>query len=420
MRAAVLAVALAACKYEGEFPCTQTEECRTADNAGNCEREGWCSVHDDTCDSGRRFDETAGDGLARQCVAGPEGCEAWMPHYFRPCGLPPPSGNLSLNGFYLFNTTEGTLTELATMTTIPQPSTVIDGVRYLSVQDVTMTSASQLRLVGQLPIVIAAWGSMMINGTIDAGSHSGGGGGGNGPGHDPTECASNRPGDGMDASDVGGGGGGGGGALGKGGDGGLGAKGGAKVVAVPQTIRGGCTGGRSGNAGAQAVAPAMADTNASGGKGGGALVLSARLSMTIDGDIASSGEGGAGSPMGARCGGGGGGSGGLIAIESPTVSVHGTVVAAGGGGGGVAPTTAAGQKGRDGALLGAAGGIPVTGCSGTGGAGSTSPSDDGGQGGTGTCGGAGGGGAAGWVLVFAQNFDQVGAMFVPAPKQNPF
>ncbi|HUS32648.1 MAG TPA: hypothetical protein VMZ53_29305 [Kofleriaceae bacterium] len=414
MRAAVLAVALLACKYDGEFPCTQTDECRTADNAGNCEQAGWCSLHDDTCDSGRRFDETAGDGLAKKCVAGPQGCEDWHPHFFKPCGLPAPSGNLTFNGYYKYDTTDGTLTDLVTMATIPQPSVVIDGVRFLSVQDVTASSASSIALVGNKPLVIAAWGSMVINGLIDASSQ-----GDAGPGANPNGGC-NAPTLGADATATTPGGGGGGAALqGNGGNGGGGAAGATKE-SMPMTIRGGCRGGNSGAAGPGAVSPATADTHARGGMGGGALVLSSRLSLTIDGSVTAGGEGGGGSPMGAGCGGAGGGAGGMIVLEGSAIELHGTVFATGGGGGGVATKSGQGMKGRDGSLTGAAGGAAPTGCTGAGGAGSTAATLDGGNGGTGACGGAGGGGGSGWILVFTQSLDMVGAMTAPMPSTNPF
>jgi hypothetical protein len=184
MRAAVLAVALAACRYEAEFPCTQASQCRLGDDPGTCEQAGWCSVRDMECASGRRFDETAGDGLGGTCVPGPDGCEGWTSRYFPACALPAPSGNLTFNGFYAYDTTEGTLTDLVTMTPIPLPSMVIDGVRYISVQDVMVSATSTVRFGGDYPIVIAAWGSMMIAGKLDAGGRTM-----TGPGSGPPECS---------------------------------------------------------------------------------------------------------------------------------------------------------------------------------------------------------------------------------------
>jgi hypothetical protein len=413
MRAAILVIALTACRYDGQFACLQNEECRMDDTPGTCEKAGWCSLIDNDCDSGRRFDETAGDGLAGTCVPGPTGCETWPARFLRPCGLPPPSGNLSLDGLFFYNTTDGTLTDALNMP-IVQPSEVIDGVRYISVQDVTISATSQLRIVGDLPIVIAAWGSMMIAGTIDAGGHNGGGG----PGFDPKGLCT--AGEGADATLIAAGGGGGGGGFGGSGGMGGGGSAGGTGGAMPQMLRGGCSGGRSGNAGPFATSPASVDSHATPGKGGGALVLGSRLSLTIGGKVSVGGEGGGGSPMGAFCGGGGGGSGGMLVLDSPTVELHGTAIATGGGGGGVASRNAQGLRGSDASYGGAAGAAPGANCTGTGGTGSSPTSANGADGGTGACGGAGGGGGSGWILVFTQNFDSVGSMSAPTPSENPF
>jgi hypothetical protein len=414
MRAAILAIALAACRYEGEFPCTQNAQCRAGSAELTCEQAGWCSVTDDECESGRRFDDTAGDGLAGTCVPGPDNCTTWTPHFFSACKLPPPSGNLSISGMFVFDTTTGTLTEQITATAVPQPSIVVDGIRYLSVQDVTIVANATLRVIGDKPLVIAAWGSMNIGGLIDAGSHNGAGG----AGFNPAGCTA---GEGSDATTMAAGGGGGGGAFqGNGGKGGGGAAGGAGSLVPPQTLRGGCSGGRSGKAGLGAMDPATSDTSATGGRGGGALALSSRLSITIDGAVGVGGEGGNGSPAGAGCGGAGGGAGGMLVLDAPTVALHGTANAAGGGGGGVAAKTGQGMKGRDATVSGAAGGTPGTNCTGTGGAGSTVAMPNGTDGGTGTCGGAGGGGGSGWIIVFADIFDTVGAFMSPTPSEKPF
>lgn len=46
------------------FTCTSDESC----GDGQCEPNGYCSFADEACDSGRRFGEFAGDGVAGQCV----------------------------------------------------------------------------------------------------------------------------------------------------------------------------------------------------------------------------------------------------------------------------------------------------------------------------------------------------------------
>jgi hypothetical protein len=77
MRARVLTAAIvlasaagAACRQPGVFSCADDEACA----GGQCEPEGFCSFVDEACDSGRRFGDHAGDGLAGTCVAvGEEG-----------------------------------------------------------------------------------------------------------------------------------------------------------------------------------------------------------------------------------------------------------------------------------------------------------------------------------------------------------
>lgn len=89
MRALVAAaIALAGasgCKATGVFRCDDSAQCRLGAEIGVCEPEGYCSFADPDCESNRRFDELAGDGLAGLCVdpdrdagvdAGSGGCVA--------------------------------------------------------------------------------------------------------------------------------------------------------------------------------------------------------------------------------------------------------------------------------------------------------------------------------------------------------
>lgn len=60
---------LAACVLEGcsganQFSCQSDEACA----GGFCEAQGWCSFPDDACESGRRFGDHSGAGLAGVCV----------------------------------------------------------------------------------------------------------------------------------------------------------------------------------------------------------------------------------------------------------------------------------------------------------------------------------------------------------------
>lgn len=52
----------------GAFACDDDDNCAGAGDGGVCEPSGFCSLPDDACDSGRRYGEYAGDGLAGQCV----------------------------------------------------------------------------------------------------------------------------------------------------------------------------------------------------------------------------------------------------------------------------------------------------------------------------------------------------------------
>jgi Tol biopolymer transport system component len=69
VRALVLgAVILTACRLTGTFECGLDDVCRRGDELGMCEVEGFCSFGDVDCASGRRYADSAGDGLANECV----------------------------------------------------------------------------------------------------------------------------------------------------------------------------------------------------------------------------------------------------------------------------------------------------------------------------------------------------------------
>lgn len=78
MRGRVLTAAIvvggaagAACGQPGVFACDGDDAC----GDGECEPEGFCSFSDDGCDSGRRFGDHAGEGLAGACVPAPSGSD---------------------------------------------------------------------------------------------------------------------------------------------------------------------------------------------------------------------------------------------------------------------------------------------------------------------------------------------------------
>lgn len=73
MRWAAVGLAVAAttgCLRDTEFKCTQDSDCEAM---GHCEAVGFCSVVDASCTAGRRFSESAGQGLAGTCVSAPMG-----------------------------------------------------------------------------------------------------------------------------------------------------------------------------------------------------------------------------------------------------------------------------------------------------------------------------------------------------------
>jgi hypothetical protein len=181
---------------------------------------------------------------------------------------------------------------------------------------------------------------------------------------------------GTDACNAGAGGGGGG-YGGVGGDGGglPSANGGLQTGILATPLRAGCPGAQGGDG--RTVADATPRLGGLGGVAGGALQLSARLSISVEGTITANGSagragksdpaGGGACPgfTGRASGGGGGGGGGTIFIESCATVVAATakLCANGGGGGGGAGggSTDTGIDGQDGscetAALGGAGEI---------------------------------------------------------------
>lgn len=57
-----------ACVNHKPYACTAAEQCTRNGLDGVCESQGYCSFPDPGCPGGRRFDDSAGDGLAGQCV----------------------------------------------------------------------------------------------------------------------------------------------------------------------------------------------------------------------------------------------------------------------------------------------------------------------------------------------------------------
>jgi hypothetical protein len=330
----------------------------------------------------------------------PGRCEQWRPRHFDPCDFLQ-SGAIVLEapGAYIYDTDQGTLSS-------PEGKP-IDHARHfvfatgkptqrmVFADRITIEAGATLRVIGALPLLLAAYETIVVHGKLDAGSSVGAGGAGADP--PPPSCGAHAATPGS-SSDAGGGGGGGGGFAGRGGDGGAGGSSGqgpggagGPAVAPDDTVQGGCPGAAGGPGD---------DGQAAGGIGGGAVQLSAGNRITISGTIHAGGQGGRGA--GEDGGGGGGGSGGYIGVEAPTVELSpSAVLAANGGGGGCGANDDSGAAGNDGhpAAEAAPGG---QGCSGgAGGAGSSRATLEGTSGGDSSDGAGGGGGGAGVIFIWA-------------------
>jgi len=346
-------------------------------------------------------------------------CSGWAPRHFRPCeiGGPEPELVISINGTY--NTNTGTLTDGDGSHGLP--GTVIDqagtSARVLSVQGFRINSGARLVVVGAMPLIVASWTDITIEGELDASSLLGGR---SGAGWSSGSC-----GDGARGEDgaSGTGGGGGGGFGGRGGNGGQGdgngterngGAGGAALGAPPAIVRGGCAGADSG-AHTDTSRPYSARVG-TGGAGGGAVQLTARDRVQVSGRMLAGGAGGMGGFMSSAAGGGGGGSGGYIGLEGAQVVVTGVLAANGGGGGEGCILSTAGANGANGGpdrTRATGGDGPGTGATGggAGGAGSTLAGAD--VPGIENGGGGGGGGGAGFVLIWSVDYTGSSAVISP-------
>jgi len=334
-------------------------------------------------------------------------CTTWpyTPEHFDPCAIPPPSGELVLTpGLWFYDTNSGALTDPNSDATFPASSLQAQAegpeVRVLSADTIIVESGAALFASGKRPLILVSWSTIEVDGTIDVTSRNPFAGAGS----DPTSClAASR---GEDNSE--GAGGGGGGGFGEAGaDGGTGLDGaaaagtGATRSPMPVAIRGGCAGARGGNS-----------TGGWGGRGGGALQLTARDSITIRGTLNAGGAGGGGGETG-RGGGGGGGSGGFLGLQAPLVTLtDSAVLAANGGGGGGGCDNKYARPGEDGradevAALGGDG-------EGQGKAGGPGGFADvsAGPGVESSRGGGGGGGGVGYVLVWTATYDADGSAVI--------
>ena len=341
-------------------------------------------------------------------------CETWAAVHFDACELCAPLGPLSLGemGTYTYDTDSGELRapngDLIRHAASVLEQTVGDA-WVISVDGFALEAGVELRAIGLKPLIIASWSAITIEGVLDVGS----------------ELEVAEPGAGVDlgcgdspavegvTGDESGSGGGGGGFKSQGGNGGpadssgnqlQGGEGGGNI-STPDQVRGGCSGARGGHA-----SPVGMPRGGVGGRGGGAIQLSARDAIEVTGTIAANGSGGEQGYQGLGrdgSGGGGGGSGGYIGLDTPTLSVIDAVLVANGGGGGEGGDfDEDGKPGENGLrdAISASGGALCANAGGNGGDGGSRPAP---QGETATQevdgGGGGGGGGVGHIVIDVTN-----------------
>lgn len=334
-----------------------------------------------TC-SAQGFCESSGGDGSGTGSAGADAAVCFGTEPFRVCLAAAPSQPLSISG-----------PGMTIDTTANCVATVPTGSFGCVLAGTTITVEATLRASGSRPLVLIASDSITILGTgvVDVGSHRGAT---SELGAGAMDCANGQTPDRR-------GGGAGGSFLGLGGTGGpsVSASGGTPgPVTDANKLRGGCAG--------QNTPGPTAPNPVRGGHGGGAVLLIAGQSISVDGAINAAGEGGEGGPP--DVGGGGGGSGGMIVLDAPTITGNGLILASGGGGGGGSSTDAiathSGKPGADpsgvSAAAGGTGGPNGGGSGGNGSSAGTAKGDNGLKGisdANGDGRGGGGGGGAGIV-----------------------
>ncbi len=406
-------VALAAGCYSPSpptgVPCGENNACPSGQQcvAGFC---GGTGGSNDASDS---------DVLDAPDIDAPATCTTWTAHHFAPCAIPAPDGDLVLDSTladFTWDTNTGILKGKMN-TTVPTKTMVLSqvggpDVLLATINNFTLSDDANITVTGSRPLLLAVWGSAVIDGDISVSASFATAGPG-GAAAQTTECpltATGNPG----ATGTPSGGGGGGAFQGAGGLGGSTTSGNGTALPIPTVIRGGCAGGTGGGG-----------TLGPRGAGGGAIQITARLSITIQsGGSIGAGGGAGGFGRAAYGGGGGAGAGGYIGLETPTLTVTGTLAANGGGGGGGASDIGNATSGNNGATSGnaAAGGpgaaatnVGACGKGGNGSFGGTLAAQDG----VATaCGGGGGGGGAGYILFWSPA-TTVSGVISPPPLSGP-
>jgi hypothetical protein len=355
------------------------------------------------------------------------------PVYFDPCMDPSATlnplnldmANDPMNGEppYIYNTNgAGTLSD-PMGNFVTHTSTVVGTNRILWTSSFNIASAARLRVIGDMPLVIASKSTIDIDGALSVASlfPSDTLVAREGAGTEPLACATTPAAPGESCSH-GGAGGGGGAFSGDGGKGGNAAVGrdcagaagtgsvggtGGGLAAIPAILRGGCAGGRGGEGDGT-------DKFGIGGPGGGAVHLTAVTTLRVTGRIHAGGAGGR-KATGNRAAGGGGGSGGMIGLEAATIELTGGVISANGGGGGGGGNGAGALDGDDALPTGAQaeGGDPENQGTKGGDGGWVDDANGASVPGQAERGGGGGGGGAGYILTYQDSTPTLGATISP-------
>jgi hypothetical protein len=190
-------------------------------------------------------DVDAGDAVDLRCAT-------WAATHVDLCAMPAPMPALELPiaGRWTFDTSTLTL-HAPDGGTIETSAALVEAGAYvgLSVRSLVIPNGVELRVVGSVPLVVASWSDIAIDGVVDVASYAGDlGASAN------AACSTSGARDGTVLSVTGGGGGGGG--LGTGGASGGNARESAKSIGggggggssntSPHRVRGGCPGGRGG------------------------------------------------------------------------------------------------------------------------------------------------------------------------------
>ncbi|MDP3154558.1 MAG: putative metal-binding motif-containing protein [Archangium sp.] len=390
--------------------CTPPGECFAA---SGCSASGGClfSVRSGACTGGSC-------NAAGVCVpSGP--AFPLTPTNFSTSQLPPSAGAVVLSCDVTIDTRAagGALGWTTCAGGAPAPQwAVVNGAMLLFFDSLTIGASATVTARGDRPLILAAQGAVLIDGTLTASSDGVKGAG--------SELSCGRGvgengGAGGNPQTAGGGGGGGFGANGgrgsegdHGGD--EGDRGDANGNGGLAPLRGGCRGGDGGRA---------SPGSGLGGRGGGAVqVTAASITLGAGATVSAQGEGGKGGAANLRVGGGGGGSGGAVFLEANRLTISpGAAVVANGGEGGEGSGFSNGADGQSGQRSTSRASSFAIGCGGNGGSGGAR-NDGAGNGRDPDCGnrspGGGGGGSVGRIRFNALTACDVSGWALVSPAAN--